>query len=78
MARYGLDLTMQQLSELTKVSVDTISRIESDDEKLKERTIEDVRRALETLGAQFLDENGGPPGVRLPTQKKKKKKKKKK
>ena len=34
-------------------------------EALRDRTIEDIRRALESAGVEFIAENGGGPGVRL-------------
>ena len=69
MARYGLELTTIEFAKLAKVSPDTISRLERGDARLKDRTLEDIRRTLEKHGVQFLDANGGPPGVRLATQK---------
>ena len=39
-------------------------RFERGDE-LKERTIEALQRALEVAGIEFIDGNGGGPGVRL-------------
>jgi hypothetical protein len=32
---------------------------------LKERTIEALQRVLEAAGIEFIDGNGGGPGVRL-------------
>ena len=32
---------------------------------MKERTIEAMQRALEAAGIEFIDGNGGGPGVRL-------------
>jgi hypothetical protein len=32
---------------------------------LKERTIDDLQRALEIAGVEFIPQNGGGPGVRL-------------
>jgi hypothetical protein len=40
---------------------------------LKERTIEALQRVLEAAGVEFIDENGGGPGVRLRTRQQKKK-----
>ena len=47
-----------------KVSVDTVARFERGDE-LKERTVEAIRFALEAGGIEFIDDNGGGPGVRV-------------
>ena len=64
MARAALGLGVRQLAAAAKVSIDTVARFERGDE-LKERTIEALKRALEGAGVEFIDENGGGPGVRL-------------
>jgi transcriptional regulator with XRE-family HTH domain len=64
MARAALGLGVRELAAAAKVSIDTIARFERGDE-LKERTIDALRRALEEAGVEFIDENGGGPGVRL-------------
>ena len=37
----------------------------SGEKELKARTIEALQRTLEGAGVEFIDENGGGPGVRL-------------
>jgi transcriptional regulator with XRE-family HTH domain len=64
MARAALGLGVRELASAAKVSSDTVARFERGDE-LKERTIEALQRALEAAGVEFIDENGGGPGVRL-------------
>ncbi|TIL59268.1 MAG: helix-turn-helix domain-containing protein [Mesorhizobium sp.] len=64
MARTALSLGVRELAELAKVSPDTVARFERGD-ALRERTIEDLKRALETAGVEFIPENGGGAGVRL-------------
>ena len=64
MARAALGLGVRELAAAAKVSVDTVARFERGDE-LKERTIEALQRTLEAAGIEFIDENGGGPGVRL-------------
>jgi transcriptional regulator with XRE-family HTH domain len=64
MARAALDWGVRDLAAVANVSFDTIARFERGDE-LKERTIEALQRALEGAGIEFIDENGGGPGVRL-------------
>lgn len=64
MARTALSLGVRELAALAKVSPDTIARLERG-EALRERTVEDVKRALEAAGVQFIPENGGGAGVRL-------------
>jgi DNA-binding XRE family transcriptional regulator len=64
MARVALGLGVRDLAKLADVSPDTVARFERGDE-LKPRTVEAIRTAMETAGVQFIDENGGGPGVRL-------------
>jgi transcriptional regulator with XRE-family HTH domain len=64
MARTALDLGVRDLARLAEVSPDTVARFERGEE-LKEKTVDGIRRALETAGVQFIAENGGGPGVRL-------------
>jgi transcriptional regulator with XRE-family HTH domain len=64
MARAALGLGVRELAATAKVSIDTVTRFERGDE-LKERTIEALQRVLEAAGVDFIDENGGGPGVRL-------------
>jgi transcriptional regulator with XRE-family HTH domain len=64
MARAALGLGVRELAAAAKVSIDTVTRFERGDE-LKERTIEALHRALEAAGVEFINENGGGPGVRL-------------
>ena len=67
MARTALGLGVRELAELAKVSPDTVARFERGD-ALRERTVDDLQRALESAGVIFIDAgattNGGP-GVRL-------------
>jgi len=64
MARAALGWGVRDLAAAAKVSVDTVARLERG-ETLRERTNEDIRRALEAAGIEFIEENGGGPGVRL-------------
>jgi transcriptional regulator with XRE-family HTH domain len=64
MARTALSLGVKELAQLAGVSTNTISRLEAG-EDLKPRTIAAIRAALESAGVEFIDENGGGPGVRL-------------
>ena len=64
MARAALGLGVRELAAAAKVSNDTVTRFERGDE-LKERTIEALQRVLEAAGIEFIDGNGGGPGVRL-------------
>lgn len=62
---------VRELAALAKVSADTVARFERGDD-LKERTIDALQRALEVAGIEFIDENGGGPGVRLRKRRQKK------
>ena len=55
------------LARETTLSVTTIRRAELTEGETSMTTANDlaVRRALETAGVEFIDENGGGPGVRL-------------
>jgi transcriptional regulator with XRE-family HTH domain len=64
MARAALGWGVRDLAATAKVSPDTVARLERGEE-LRERTIDAIRAALETAGVEFIDENGGGPGVRL-------------
>jgi transcriptional regulator with XRE-family HTH domain len=64
MARVALGLRIKELAELAQVSPDTVARLERG-EDLKPRTMDALRRALETAGVEFIPENGGGLGVRL-------------
>jgi transcriptional regulator with XRE-family HTH domain len=64
MARAALGLGVRDLALAAQVSPDTIARLERG-EVLKPRTVDAVRGALEAAGVQFIEENGGGPGVRL-------------
>ena len=64
MARAALGWGVRELAAAAKMSADTVARFERGDE-LKDRTVEAIMRALESAGIEFIDENGGGPGVRL-------------
>jgi hypothetical protein len=64
MARAALEIGVRELASAAKVSPDTVARFERGEE-LKERTVEAIQRVFEEAGIQFIEENGGGPGVRL-------------
>ncbi len=57
----------EDLSRHSAVGVATIRRAELAEEETSMTMANDlaVRRALESAGVEFIDENGGGPGVRL-------------
>jgi DNA-binding XRE family transcriptional regulator len=64
MGRAATGLGVRELAAAAGVSPDTVARLERG-EKLAPRTIAAIRAALETAGVEFIEENGGGPGVRL-------------
>jgi len=64
MARAAIGLGVRDLAKSAGVSPDTVSRLERGEE-LKPTTVSAIRAALESAGVEFIEENGGGPGVRL-------------
>jgi predicted transcriptional regulator len=66
-ARALLGWSQSDLADHSGVSEPTIARLESVDGQLGGRTetVKKIRSKLEESGIQFIDENGGGPGVRL-------------
>jgi transcriptional regulator with XRE-family HTH domain len=54
-----------QLAKNAGVGTVAIHQLESGTSQPRRATLEVVRRALEGAGVEFIDENGGGPGVRL-------------
>jgi transcriptional regulator with XRE-family HTH domain len=63
-ARTMLGLGVRDLAKMARVSSNTVSRLERGEE-LRDNTVDAIRTALEKAGVEFIDENGGGPGVRL-------------
>jgi transcriptional regulator with XRE-family HTH domain len=70
-ARGLLDWTQQELADRAGVGIVTVRQLEAGTTEPRRATLEVVRRALSSAGIEFLDENGGGPGVRLRKRKKK-------
>jgi len=66
-ARALIRWSAEDLARESAVSVTTIRRAELTDRETSMTTANDraVRRTLESAGIEFIDENGGGPGVRL-------------
>jgi predicted transcriptional regulator len=66
-ARALLGWSQSDLADYSGVSEPTIARLESADGDLggREETAEKIKTAIEKGGVEFIDENGGGPGVRL-------------
>jgi transcriptional regulator with XRE-family HTH domain len=73
-ARALLRWSALDLAKASKVGVATIRRVEIIDGNIPVTLANElaIRRALETAGVQFIDENGGGAGVRLRTNSKSK------
>jgi transcriptional regulator with XRE-family HTH domain len=65
LARIALDLKFTDAAKLCDAAVETIRRIEIGDRTVKDKTIEKVCEAYKKAGIEFIDEDGGGPGVRL-------------
>ena len=66
-ARALLNWSQEQLAAASGVSVPTIKRLEAQDGSLggREKTVERILSSIHAAGIEFIDENGGGPGVRL-------------
>ena len=66
-ARTLVGWSQEELASAANVSLPTIKRLEAAEGWLggRQTTGQKIRAALEKAGIQFIDENGGGPGVRL-------------
>jgi len=64
-ARGLLDWTQQELADRARVGIVTVRQVEAGLTEPRRATLEVIRRALEGAGVEFINENGGGPGVRL-------------
>lgn len=64
-ARSLLDLTQTQLSVVARVGLSTVVDFEKQRRTVSEEAMLQLKTALERAGVEFIDENGGGPGVRL-------------
>ncbi len=64
-ARGLLDWTQQELADAARIGVATVRLFEGDAAESRQATLAVLRRAFELAGVEFIDENGGGPGVRL-------------
>jgi transcriptional regulator with XRE-family HTH domain len=66
-ARSLIRWSAEDLAARSSLSVATIRRAELTEDETSMTAANDlaVRRALELAGVEFIDENGGGPGVRL-------------
>jgi hypothetical protein len=64
-ARALLDMTQPELARAASLGLSTIVDFERSRRDVSDEAIIAMRRALESAGVEFIDENGGGPGVRL-------------
>jgi DNA-binding XRE family transcriptional regulator len=65
MARAALDWTVRDLAEATGFHRNTINNIEVGRYGGDLVTLQKIEKVLVAAGVEFIDENGGGPGVRL-------------
>jgi len=64
-ARGLLDWTQQELADRAGIGIVTVRQVEAGLSKPRRATLEVIERAMEAAGIEFIDGNGGGPGVRL-------------
>lgn len=64
-ARALVGMSQDRLAEVSGVAKRTIASFEKDDRRPYDRTISALRSALESVGVEFIAENGAGAGVRL-------------
>jgi predicted transcriptional regulator len=60
-----MEITPTELADLTKLGLSTVADFEKERRQVSLLAIEAIRDALINTGVEFIDENGGGPGVRL-------------
>jgi len=74
-ARGLLDWSQQKLADRAGLGIVTIRQIEADITEPRRATLAVLQQAFERAGIEFIDENGGGPGVRIRKRKRPKKSK---
>ena len=64
MARAAVGWGVRELAKKAGVTANTVTRIENGADA-KQSTMDKLQHALEAAGIEFIQENGGGPGVRL-------------
>jgi transcriptional regulator with XRE-family HTH domain len=72
MARAAVGWGVRDLAKKASVTANTVTRIENGADA-KQSTMDRLQQALEAAGVEFIDENGGGPGVRLKKRQQKRK-----
>jgi transcriptional regulator with XRE-family HTH domain len=58
-------MILPDLAREAGVGIVTVHQLEAGSSQPRRATMEVIRSALERAGVEFIDENGGGPGVRL-------------
>jgi transcriptional regulator with XRE-family HTH domain len=64
-ARALIGWSQDRLAAESKVAKATIANFEAGKRQPYDRTLDDLREALEAAGVEFIPQDGGGPGVRL-------------
>jgi transcriptional regulator with XRE-family HTH domain len=64
MARAAVGWGVRELAKKAGLTANTVTRIENGADA-KQSTMDRLQHALEAAGIEFIQENGGGPGVRL-------------
>jgi transcriptional regulator with XRE-family HTH domain len=64
-ARGLIGWSQQDLAKQAGVGIVTVHQLESGLSQPRRATLDVIKRAFEAAGVEFIDENGGGPGVRL-------------
>ena len=60
-----LDMTQSQLGDAAELGLSTVVDFEKQRRTISFEAVEAIQSALRRAGIEFIDENGGGPGVRL-------------
>ena len=72
MARAALNWTVRDLAKAASLHRNTITNIETGRYAGDSATLETIAAVLKRAGVEFIDENGGGPGVRVRKRQRKK------
>ena len=58
-------MTQSELAKLAELGLSTVVDFEKERRQVSIEAVKRIREALKLAGVEFIDENGGGPGVRL-------------
>ena len=71
-ARGLLDWSQAELADRAGVGIVTVRQFEAGAHEPRRATLNVIKRAFESAGVEFIDQNGGGPGLRLKKRQQKK------